>query len=61
MIEGLKKSRNTELMKFERFSKEKYQFSEDYYSLMGEKWKKNVREEDIISTIKLMESKFEHN
>ena len=61
MIEGLKKSRNAELMKFESFSKEKYQFSENYYSQGGKEWEKNVREEDVISTIKLMESKFEHN
>ena len=61
MVEGLKKSRNAELAKFEIYSKEKYQFSEHYYSKMGEVWKKEVREEDVISTLKLMESKFEDN
>lgn len=56
MIEGLKKSRDAELMHFERLAKEKYAFSEDYYSIKGEEWKNTIKEEDILSTLKYMES-----
>lgn len=59
MIERLKKSRDTELPKFETYARNKWFFNDTDYEQKSKQWQNSVKREDMQRTISIIEGRIQ--